>query len=44
MDRRALINAYRLGFAVLTIVAITAQAYDLYARDCDDARRSLGVA
>lgn len=32
MDRRALINAYRLGFAVLTIVAITAQAYDLYAR------------
>ena len=32
MDRRTLINAYRLGFAVLTIVAITAQAYDLYAR------------
>ncbi len=32
MDRRGLINTYRLGFAVLTIVAITAQAADLYAR------------
>lgn len=32
MDRRTLINTYRLGFAVLTIVAIAAQAADLHAR------------
>ena len=32
MDRRMIVNAYRLGFAVLTIVAITAQAADLQAR------------
>jgi hypothetical protein len=32
VDRRGLINTYRLAFAALTIVAITAQAADLYAR------------
>ena len=32
MDRRTLINAYRLGFAVLTIVAIATQATDLHAK------------
>ena len=32
MDGRKLINAYRLGFAILTVVAITAQAADLNAR------------
>jgi len=32
MDRRTLINTYRLGFAVLTIAAIAAQAADLHAR------------
>ncbi|HET9757713.1 MAG TPA: Pr6Pr family membrane protein [Candidatus Limnocylindrales bacterium] len=32
MDRRTLINTYRLGFAVLTIVAIAAQATDLHAK------------
>ena len=32
MDRRALINTYRLGFATLTVVAIAVQAADLNAR------------
>lgn len=32
MDRRSVINTYRLVFAVLTIIAITAQAVDLYAK------------
>ena len=32
MDRRALINTYRLGFATLTAVAIAVQAADLNAR------------
>ena len=32
MDGRTLISAYRLGFATLTILAIVAQAADLYAR------------
>ena len=32
MDGRTLINAYRLGFATLTVLAIVAQASDLYTR------------
>jgi hypothetical protein len=32
MDRRTLINLYRLGFAILVIVAITAQAAELHFR------------
>jgi hypothetical protein len=32
MDRRSAINTYRLGFAILTIVAIVVQAADLQAR------------
>jgi hypothetical protein len=32
MDGRSAINAYRLGFAILTIVAIVVQAADLQAR------------
>jgi hypothetical protein len=32
MDRRMLLGAYRFGFAILTLIAITAQALDLNAR------------
>lgn len=32
MDRRTLINAYRIGFATLTVAAIAVQAADLNAR------------